>query len=257
MSPPGLWSQHSGRPAGPLVGLIHGSLDRSAGLLRLARRLDGQACVLRYDRRGYGRSTPHAGPFDMDAQVADLVTLLAGRPAVLVGHSFGGDVALATAVRHPELVRGVVVYEPPLSWLPWWPTTTAGSQALDKNGDGDGDDHAEAAERFMRRLIGDHRWERLPARTRQARRDEGAAMIGELADLRDRAPWEPAAVGVPVVALAGELGADHHRRGVAHLGEVLADVRTVEIAGAKHFGPNTHPDAVAAEVLGVLDRLPA
>ena len=32
----------------------------------------------------------------------------------------------------------------------------------------------------MRRLVGDHRWERLPQRTRTARRDEGQAMIAEL-----------------------------------------------------------------------------
>jgi len=39
--------------------------------------------VLRYDRRGYGRSTPHDGPFGMDEQVADLVALLDDRRAVL------------------------------------------------------------------------------------------------------------------------------------------------------------------------------
>ena len=35
----------------------------------------------------------------------------------------------------------------------------------------------------MRRLIGDEKWERLPRRRRAARRAEGAAMVGELADL--------------------------------------------------------------------------
>ena len=63
----------------------------------------------------------------MDAQVADLVDVLAGRPAVVFGHSYGGNVALAAADRHPDLVRAVGVYETPLSWLDWWPGTTAGS----------------------------------------------------------------------------------------------------------------------------------
>lgn len=245
-----VWAHETGPAEGPLVMLIHGSLDRSAGLLRLSRRLDQRHRVVRYDRRGYGRSRPHAGPFGMDQQVEDVVRLLAGRSAVVFGHSYGGDVALATAARHPALVRGVLAYEPPLSWLPWWPTTTAGSQALAGERDA-----ADAAERFMRRLIGDERWERLPPRTRQARRDEGVVMLGELADLRSRTPWSPAEIQCPVVALAGRRGAPHHRRGVDHLGEVLPAARTVIVPDAKHFGPNTHPDAVAAETAALVVRL--
>jgi len=33
----------------------------------LSRRLDDGFRVLRYDRRGYGRSAPHDGPFDVEA----------------------------------------------------------------------------------------------------------------------------------------------------------------------------------------------
>jgi pimeloyl-ACP methyl ester carboxylesterase len=49
----------------------------------------------------------------MDEQVEDLVSLLAGRRAMLVGHSYGGNVALATVSRHPGLVRAVAMYETP------------------------------------------------------------------------------------------------------------------------------------------------
>ena len=177
----------------------------------------------------------------MDEQVADLVALLGGRPAVVFGHSYGGNVALAVAARRPDLVRAVAVYETPLSWLDWWPSTTAGADALAA-----GADPADAAERFMRRLIGDERWQRLPPGTRRARRDEGAAMVGELRDLQANAPWEPDAVTVPAVAIHGTRGAAHHGASTAHLGQVLPDCPVVEIEGAKHFGPNTHPDAVAA-----------
>ncbi|MCU1501318.1 MAG: alpha/beta hydrolase fold, partial [Ilumatobacteraceae bacterium] len=88
--PVGLWNDEAGDPSAPLIALVHGSMDRSAGMLKLSRRLDRRFRVLRYDRRGYGRSAPHGGPFDMDAQVADLVELLGGREAVVVGHSYGG-----------------------------------------------------------------------------------------------------------------------------------------------------------------------
>jgi pimeloyl-ACP methyl ester carboxylesterase len=125
----GIWSEDTGDPDAPLIVLVHGSMDRSAGLLKLSRRLDDRFRLLRYDRRGYGRSTPHDGPFGMDGQVADLVDVLAGRPAVVFGHSYGGNVALALADRHPELVHAVGVYETPLPWVDWWPDSTAGSQA--------------------------------------------------------------------------------------------------------------------------------
>lgn len=238
-----VWSHETG--CGPLVALVHGSMDRSAGLLRLSRRLDGRARVVRYDRRGYGRSAPHPGPFGMDDQVADLVGVLAGRRAIVVGHSYGGNVALALADRRPDLVGAVVVYEAPLSWTSWWPGSTAGGAAL-------AGDPADAAERFMRRLVGDERWERLPPSTRAARRAEGPAMAGELADLRSRAPWRAERIAVPVVAMYGEHGAEHHRAAMRHLAEVLPECRLEMVAGAKHFGPNTHATAVADVVAGLL-----
>lgn len=228
--------------------LIHGSLDRSAGLLKLSRRLDDEFRVTRYDRRGYGRSTPHPGPFDIDGQVNDLAAVIEsasgdGRPAVLVGHSYGGNIALAFADRHPGSVLAVVTYESPLSWEPWWPKDSAGGNAVAWHHDPE-----QAAERFMRRLIGDERWDRLPASSRKARRSEGLAMVGELADLRWEAPWRPDRIMVPVLALRGEHGQPHHRDGVEALAVLLPDVETDVIPGARHFGPNTHPDAVAARI---------
>ena len=145
---PAIWAEEAGDAAHPLVVLVHGAMDRSAGMLRLSRRLDHEYRVVRYDRRGYGRSTPHGGPFDMAAQVADLVQVLAGRRAVIVGHSYGGNVALAAAQLHPHLVAGVAIYETPLSWEPWWPGTTAGASAIKAAGR-----PHEAAEAFMRRLL--------------------------------------------------------------------------------------------------------
>ena len=108
----------------------------------------------------------------------DLVGVLGGRTAVVFGHSYGGNIALALATRRPDLVSAVAVYETPLSWLDWWPGSTAGADALATRGD-----PADAAERFMRRLVGDERWGRLPAATREARREEGVAMVGELTDV--------------------------------------------------------------------------
>ena len=254
--PQPIWTATTGASHARHVVLVHGSLDRSAGLLKLSRRLDARFRVTRYDRRGYGRSTPHPGPFDIDRQVDDLVRVIqrapdAAGPVVVVGHSYGGNVGLAAADRHPDLVAGVVTYESPLSWMPWWPGNSAGGDAMAWR-----DDPEEAAERFMRRLIGDARWDRLPPSSRAARRAQGPAMIGELADLRQRAPWSAERIGVPVLALHGEHGQDHHRRGTEALTTMLPEAVSAIVPDARHFGPNTHPEQVADLVIEFLDQLP-
>jgi pimeloyl-ACP methyl ester carboxylesterase len=184
----------------------------------------------------------------MEQQVTDLIEVIdqapeADGPVVAIGHSYGGNVALAAADRRPDLVDGVVTFELPLSWLSWWPSSGAGGSAMAWS-----DDPEEAAERFMRRLIGDARWDKLPPSSRAARRAEGPAMIGELADLRLRAPWQAERITVPVLALHGEHGQEHHRVGTEALAEMLPTATVRTVAGARHFGPNTHPDAVSEMV---------
>ncbi|MEP7201184.1 MAG: alpha/beta hydrolase [Ilumatobacteraceae bacterium] len=238
-----LWSEEAGLPENPLVVVIHGSMDRSAGMLQLSRRLDPDFRVLRYDRRGYGRSFPHPGPFTMDAQVDDLIGLLAGRRAVLIGHSYGGNVALTAADHRPGLVAGVAVYETPLSWEPWWPGTTAGSIAVAEAGK-----PREAAEQFMRRMLGVGRWEELPERTRQARLDEGVAMVEELADLRRNRPWIAEHITVPVVTSYGSLGAAHHRQGMQHVAAELG-CPVIELPDCRHDAPLSHPGLFRSAVV--------
>ena len=79
-------------------------------------------------------------------------------------------------------------------------------------------------------------------------------MVEELDDLRSRPPWDAGRINVPVIAMRGSDGAEHHRRSTAHLGAVLPDCTVVDIEGARHFGPNTHPDEVAAIVAGLVSR---
>ena len=244
-----IWSDEEGDVDAPLVALIHGTMDRSTGMLRLSRRLDQRFRVLRYDRRGYGRSVggDGLGPFDMAAQVGDLFELLAGRRAVLVGHSFGGNVALAAAARHPDLVAGVAIYEAPLSWEPWWPSDTAGSIATTASVS-----LAAAAELFMRRLVGDATWEALPERTRATRRSEGAALVGELNDLRANRPWSPAEVLCPVVVSRGSKGTEHHRRGMELVHEWLPSSSMLVLDGCRHDAPMSNSELFASTVVAAI-----
>jgi 3-oxoadipate enol-lactonase len=68
--------------------------------------------VLRYDHRGHGGSAVPAGPYTMDDLVDDAARLLRewGRgPVVWVGLSMGGMVGQGLAVRHPELIKALVL----------------------------------------------------------------------------------------------------------------------------------------------------
>lgn len=222
-------------------------------MLKLSRRLDPDHRVVRYDRRGYGRSKPHDGPFDMTQQVADLVELLDDRRAIVVGHSYGGNVALATAARHPDVVRAVAVYESPLSWMAWWPGPAKRLVAGASGGVLGDDAAALAAERFMVRSVGMARWDALPERVREERRREGVAFVNELADLSGNVPWSADDIDVPVAVVYGEESAEHHRDGCHLLAEMLSDRAAIAIEGARHNGPFTHP-AEVADVVRALDR---
>jgi pimeloyl-ACP methyl ester carboxylesterase len=252
-----VWSDAAGEAGRPLVVLIHGAMDRSAGLLRLSRRLDADHRVVRYDRRGYGRSTGVGPPWTVAANIDDLREIVetelaaAPGPAVLVGHSFGGNVALGLAARRPDLVAAVAVYETPMSWLASWSGNSAGAAAMSAP------DSDAAAEAFIRRLVGDAAWDRLSPAKQAQRRQEGAAMVAELADLRRRAPWSPAQLELPVLTMYGEFGRPHHREAMRRLSGELPDATCVEIPEAGHPGPHTHPDAVAAPLVAFISSLPS
>jgi len=247
-----LWSETAGDPSAPIAAVVHGSMDRSAGLLRLSRRLDATHRVVRYDRRGYGRSVDVGPPWTVEANIDDLEEMLSAtgsEPALVFGHSFGGNVALGLAARRPDLIAGVVVYETPLSWLHWWPGDSAGAAAMAA------DDPGAAAEAFMRRLVGDAVWERLPPSKRAERRAEGAAMVDELADLRRGAPWDGHRIEIPVLALYGEHARPHHRTAMQGMVDMIPRCRVAMVAAAGHAGPHTDADAVVAAMVPFLASL--
>jgi pimeloyl-ACP methyl ester carboxylesterase len=248
-----LYLEELGDPDAPVIALLHGSMDRCSGFRAAARLLAVDHCVLLYDRRGYGRSVDLGPPFGVDQHVADLVGLLRGRRAAVVGHSYGGVVALAAAQGHAGLVRSVGAYESPMAWTPWWPSDTAGGIAVAAASEGGPE---AAAERFLQRMLGD-RWDDLPAATRRARQAEGPALLGEMEDLRLREPYAFAAVGVPVVAGRGERSAVHHRRAAAVLAESVPDGELIELAGVRHDAHHADPASYAAFARRVVARATA
>jgi pimeloyl-ACP methyl ester carboxylesterase len=167
-------------------------------------------------------------------QVDDLVALIGDRRVVLVGHSFGGNIALSASVQLTNQVVGVSTYETPLSFMDWWPGSTAGAMAVASS-------LADAAENFMVRLIGHKRWNALPERTKEERKREGAALVGELTALRMSAPWSAEEITCQVLCGFGSLGMKHHADGARWLAQNLQKARLVELNEAAHGAPMTHP----------------
>jgi pimeloyl-ACP methyl ester carboxylesterase len=65
--------------------------------------------VVRYDLRGYGRSTIPPAPYAHHDDLAAIFDALGLGPAVVIGASYGGNVAASFAVEHPERVRALVL----------------------------------------------------------------------------------------------------------------------------------------------------
>jgi len=248
----GLSVAHGGDPAGlPLV-LVHGAMDRGTAFLRTTRRL-GDLGWWTYDRRGYGRSPVEVAP-GVDEHVDDLLAVVelatggGARPAVVVGHSLGGVLALTVAERRPDRVGAVAVYEAPLSWLDWWPRRGPAGGPLE-------DDPPErAAERFMRRVAGDDAWEALPAPTRRRRLEEGRTLVAELDGLRRGAPFDASRICVPAVVGRGSRADRYRRRAADLLVEQLPDAVLVVLDHAGHGAHLGHPEAFAGFVRTAVER---
>jgi pimeloyl-ACP methyl ester carboxylesterase len=97
--------------AGEPVVLVHGSFGWGTETWREQKPLADSYRLLLVDRRGFGES-PANGRVDFDRDAEDVADLLEDG-AHLVGHSYGGVVALLTAGRRPESVRSLTVIEPP------------------------------------------------------------------------------------------------------------------------------------------------
>lgn len=212
-------------------------MDREGGFARLVKHLRPHGEVVTYDRRGYGRSASVPGERNIAAHIDDLLSIVGTEPSILIGHSLGGALALGLASREPSLVLGAAVYEPPMSWEPWWTGRTVDDSRRDPRSTGD------VAEAFMRRFVGDERWDRLPQRIKEARRAEGDTLVAETVSLRAGRPWDPANIRCPVIAGSGGRSRDDFRRSARLIGETNADCRAVEITEAHHNAHAANPES--------------
>ncbi len=216
--------------------LVHGTLDRAAGMLRVARRLRRYQ-LTRYDRRGYGRSAATGPAQSFDQQLEDLAAVIGDQRVILFGHSYGGVLALALATQRHQGVAAVVSFETPRAWEPWW-TPPPSNDLLDKSA------AADAGEEFCRSIMGSQTWEALPQATRTARRCEGLAMVTELQHQHVQ-QYDPRVIEVPVIVGVGELSGPRTQRAAQLTADEapLGELHVVPEAG--HAAPASHPEEMA------------
>lgn len=236
--------------------------------------------AIAYSRR-YARPNEDIAP-DTDDQmlphVDDLIAFLRAMdaaPAHLVGHSWGAFISLLAAIREPQVVRSLVLLEPPVLSLfmstPPRPTEllrlfarrprTAvvilsfgakwvfpAQKAFRR-----GDDQA-AMERFSWGVLGRETYERLPPERRQQARENlrtlRAQVLGAgFPPLRDD---EVRGVRTPTLLMTGARSPAYLLLLTDRLQQLLPDVERVEIAAASHVMHEENADAVNETILGFL-----
>jgi lipase len=105
-----------GSPDERRVVCLHGVTSHGRHFARLAEALPGLH-VLAPDLLGHG-SSPYEPPWDIRTHMDAIVETVGAAPAVLIGHSFGGRLALELAARAPKLVPKLVLLDPAIHVFP-------------------------------------------------------------------------------------------------------------------------------------------
>jgi pimeloyl-ACP methyl ester carboxylesterase len=197
--------------------MVHGGRDRADSFRATAAHL-GDLSVVLYDRRGYGESAGADGPISLDDHVEDLVAVIGDGQATVVGHSWGGHVALAAAIRRPELVRAVGVFETAWLWTEWW----------------------EPRSKDAIRSFAARGWPGATPRE-LARMREEVAMI-------DRAAYEVAALTVPCVVGYGTESRPAETAASYRRAAELIGAEVVVLDGTHHNAHRSYPEAFAGFV---------
>jgi pimeloyl-ACP methyl ester carboxylesterase len=260
---------HREAGSGPAVVCIHCNASSSSQWRPLMDRLAPRHRVLAPDTHGAGRGP--AWPADRTLTLHDEVTLLeplfarAGAPFALVGHSYGAAVALLAALKQPERVHALVLYEPTLFALvdaaspP--PNAADGIRETVARAEGAlaAGNRGAAAEAFIDYWMGAGAWAAKPPSQRSAIEAAivnvqgwGRALLGDttpLAALR--------ALEMQVLLMQGSQTPASARAVAALLARTLPRVENLTFDGLGHMGPITHPAVVDAAIDGFLRRHPA
>jgi pimeloyl-ACP methyl ester carboxylesterase len=254
---------------GPAVLLLHGG-GNHAGQWR------GQLAALAVDYTviapdllvGSGRSIAPAPdwPFTLQGDAAVLAALLDEHQvgcAHVIGHSYGGTVALAMAIASPERVASLALIEPNPSGLMrnGGPDARAALVTSARWGArmrcATADDEAEAVmAAFVDSRRGPGTWAALSPRAQQSVLASRSAFVRGFEALLAFAP-APATVaelGMPVLLLGSQLSTPDFRAALEFVGQLLPHAERRTISGVGHFGVIEKPEAFEAPLLQWLAR---
>lgn len=211
--------------------MIHGSAaDHTTWSIQLAGPLASQFSLIAYDRRADAPS--------VEAHADDALAQLAGdpEPAFVIGSSFGSVIALDAIRRYPDRFRGAVLIEPPMAASD---TALAAPReflaAFDRTVETAGG--PAAAELFLRMVLGDAVYERMPRAFQERSKGKWAAIRADSHALINYSPRyaELSTVAVPVQLVGGERSAAYFRPTLEALLGALPAARLELIAGAGHM----------------------
>jgi pimeloyl-ACP methyl ester carboxylesterase len=121
---------------GPPLVLLHGGASHWQAFLPLIPALAAHHHVYAPDLRGHGRSAGRPGAYRLDDFAADILACLrecVGAPATVLGHSFGGKVAVLAAAQHSEQVRAVILADTPLALEPFRQRLIDGAEEAERH----------------------------------------------------------------------------------------------------------------------------
>lgn len=242
------------RGSGEAVVFIHGAgvADTFLPLMTEPDLLERHR-LIRYRRRGYGACGVDGAPVTIGQHAADCRALLAtlGVPSAhVVGHSYGGCVALQLALDAPEVVRSIGLLEPAVLRGPAadrFREEVGGVVAAYAAGD-----HAAAVDIFWT-IVGGPEWRSEMARTVPGGPEQAVAdlptMIGsDLASVREWAfgPAEAAAIGPRMLYLYGSDSLPAVPESLALLRSWMPSMEVQLLPGANHLLHMQQPRRVAA-----------
>jgi len=250
---------------GPSVLCLHMSAASSSQWRPLMDHISASFRVLAADLYGEGRSPPWTS--DRDCRIDDELNLLvplltAAAPCHLVGHSYGGAVALQMALACSKSVKSMVLYEPAL-WglLLTTDPEDAGTKEiltvrqalLDHLNSGN---ETAAAQDFIDYWSGSGTWESTPENRRPAL-IQGVKATAKKWREAVGYPFEPQElqrIKVPLLLLTGTASPLAARLAATRLSRLVPHAELVELPELGHMGPITHPDLVNAEIGAFLAR---
>ncbi|HKC42311.1 MAG TPA: alpha/beta hydrolase [Burkholderiales bacterium] len=251
--------------SGPAVVLVHGSASSRGQWRSLALRLAPRYRILAPDLHGYGGTPPPPvfAPFTIDDEVAliDALVDLAGGDVHLVGHSYGAALCLRAASRRPERVRSLTAIEPTAFQL----LRLAGERTAWDEVERVATRHVELADAGELLACTEHflgYWGALEG-WRQMPPDQRARIVQTMPKIAQEwrmvlgmtdAYEELVSLALPTLLVRGAKTTAAARIVVELLRDRLPSHAFLEIAGAGHLSPLTHPAAVNVAIEAFLER---